>query len=160
MGSKERGIQIMTEKIKVVITDAQKALKVPKGLRMLVRRCCLAVLKLAGFRGSTEVHVFFTDNEGIKELNQRFFGRGGVEEVLFLRVDRDGVLGEIYLSLEAAQENALLYYRSFQREVVYLTVYGMLGLMGDADSELAEERKQEIMYELGFPMSTAYLLAQ
>ena len=29
----------MAEKTKVVITDIQKTVKVPKGLRMLIRRC-------------------------------------------------------------------------------------------------------------------------
>ena len=150
----------MTEKIKVVITDAQKMIKVPKGLRMLVRRSCLAALSLAGYRGSTEIHVYFTDNDGIREINQRLYGKSDVEEVLFLRTDRDGVLGEIYLSLEAIEELASQHFRTFQREVVYLTVHGMVGIMDYADPAVAEERKQAIMYELGFPMSTAYMLAQ
>ena len=73
----------MTEKIKVVITDEQKTLKVPKGLRMLVRRACLAALSVAGCRGSTEIHVCFTDNDGIRELNRKLFGSSNVEELLF-----------------------------------------------------------------------------
>ena len=150
----------MTEKIKVVITDEQKTLKVPKGLRMLVRRSCLAALSFAGFRGSTEIHVYFTDNDGIRELNRELFGSSDVEELLFRKSDLDGVLGEIYLSLEAAEQLASRHFRSFQREVVYLTVHGMLGIMDFTDPEEAEEQEQVIMYELGFPLSTAYSLAQ
>ena len=150
----------MTEKIKVVITDEQKTLKVPKGLRMLVRRACLAALSVAGCRGSTEIHVCFTDNDGIRELNRKLFGSSNVEELLFRNSDREGVLGEIYLSLESAEQLASRHYRSFQREVAYLTVHGMLGIMDDVNSAEAEEQEQAIMYELGFPMSTAYMLAQ
>ena len=42
----------MAEKTKVVITDIQKTVKVPKGLRMLIRRCCLATLRLQGYSAS------------------------------------------------------------------------------------------------------------
>ena len=34
----------MTDKIKVIISNQQKAVKIPTGVRMLVRRCCHAVL--------------------------------------------------------------------------------------------------------------------
>ena len=35
----------MTEnKVKVIISNAQKEVKIPTGVRMLVRRCCTAVL--------------------------------------------------------------------------------------------------------------------
>ena len=30
----------MTDKIKVIITNKQKTVKIPTGVRMLVRRCC------------------------------------------------------------------------------------------------------------------------
>ena len=33
-------------KIRVIITNKQKAVKIPTGIRMLVRRCCNAVLRL------------------------------------------------------------------------------------------------------------------
>jgi probable rRNA maturation factor len=34
----------MIERVKVVITNDQKDVKIPTGVRMLVRRCCTAVL--------------------------------------------------------------------------------------------------------------------
>ena len=54
----------------VIITNKQKAVKIPTGIRMLVRRCCNAVLRLEKFEGSAEISVTFTDNEGIKALNR------------------------------------------------------------------------------------------
>ena len=36
----------MANKIKVVITNDQSAVKIPKGMRMLIRRCCTAVLTM------------------------------------------------------------------------------------------------------------------
>ena len=55
--------------VKVIISNDQKAVKVPTGIRMLIRRCCHAVLQLEGFKGSAEVSVRFVDNEQIRELN-------------------------------------------------------------------------------------------
>ena len=57
----------MTEKTKVVISEEQKSVKVPKGLRMLIRRCCLATLQLAGYERAAKVHVILTDNETVSE---------------------------------------------------------------------------------------------
>ena len=55
--------------VKVVISNDQKAVKIPTGIRMLIRRCCHAVLELENFEGSAEVSVRFVDNEQIRELN-------------------------------------------------------------------------------------------
>ena len=59
----------MTDKIKVIITDDQKAVKIPSGVRLLIRRCCNASLKLEKFEGSAEISVRFVDNETIRDLN-------------------------------------------------------------------------------------------
>ena len=37
------------EKVRVVITNKQKKVKIPTGIRMLVRRACTAVLKMEEF---------------------------------------------------------------------------------------------------------------
>ena len=54
------------ERVKVVITNDQKKVKVPTGIRLLIRRCCHAVLELENFEGSAEVSVRFVDNEEIR----------------------------------------------------------------------------------------------
>jgi probable rRNA maturation factor len=51
------------EKIRVIIDNKQKAVKIPTGLRMLVRRCCTAVLRMEEFVGPAEISVLFVDNE-------------------------------------------------------------------------------------------------
>ena len=60
------------ESVKVVISNDQKAVKVPTGIRLLIRRCCHAVLELEHFEGSAEVSVRFVDNEQIRELNKAY----------------------------------------------------------------------------------------
>ena len=60
------------DKLKVLITNNQKDVKIPTGIRMLIRRCCHAVLELENFEGSAEVSVRFVDNEQIRELNKQY----------------------------------------------------------------------------------------
>ena len=61
----------MTDKIKVIISNEQKDIKIPTGVRMLVRRCCNAVLRQENFEGSAEISVTFVNNEQIHK--QTFF---------------------------------------------------------------------------------------
>ena len=47
------------EKVKVIISNRQKEVKIPTGTRMLVRRCCNAVLRNEKFEGSAEIKSIF-----------------------------------------------------------------------------------------------------
>ena len=69
--------------VKVVISNDQKAVKIPTGIRMLIRRCCHAVLELENFEGSAEVSVRFVDNEQIRELNKQYRNIDKETDVLF-----------------------------------------------------------------------------
>ena len=70
------------DKIKVIINNNQKNVKIPTGLRMLVRRCCNAVLRNEGFEGSIEISVTFVNNEQIKDLNYKVKEAGVIYEML------------------------------------------------------------------------------
>ena len=39
----------MTERVKVLISNRQKDVKIPSGIRLLIRRCCHAVLVAENF---------------------------------------------------------------------------------------------------------------
>ena len=43
--------------VKVYITNQQKAVKIPSGLRLLIRKCCHAVLEMENFGKPAEVSV-------------------------------------------------------------------------------------------------------
>ena len=54
---------------KVLITNDQNVVKIPSGLRILIRRSCNAVLDFEKFDGPAEISVTFVDNNRIHELN-------------------------------------------------------------------------------------------
>ena len=148
----------MANKVKVDITNDQKAIKVPKGMRMLVRRCCTAVLVMENFPDDAEVSVTFVDNEKIHELNRDHRNIDKSTDVLSFPLGENGVydynldtgaaeLGDIVISLEQAAEQAKRYGHSFEREVGFLTVHSMLHLLGydheNGGMELLRMREKE-----------------
>lgn len=164
----------MTEKIRVVITNKQKKIKIPTGMRMLVRRCCNAVLKLEKFEGSAEISVTFVDNEEIHKLNLQYREKDMPTDVLSFPLGENGVydkdpstgakmLGDVVISMEKAVEQADRFGHSLQREVGYLTAHSVLHLLG-YDHETGIERvhmreKEElVMEQLGLPASSSYVI--
>lgn len=164
----------MTEnKIRVVITNKQKTVKIPTGLRMLIRRTCNAVLRMENFQGPAEVSVTFVDNQGIKELNAQYRDKDIETDVLSFPMGENGVydkdpetgafiLGDVVLSVEKAQEQAKTYGHSLQREVGYLTAHSVLHLLGydhikPMDRVHMREKEELVMEQLGLPASISYI---
>ena len=82
----------MTEnRVKVIITNAQKNVKVPTGIRMLIRRCCTAVLTYEQFQGPAEISVKFVNDEEIQNLNRTFRNIDRSTDVLSFPLGENGV---------------------------------------------------------------------
>ena len=161
------------EKIRVIITNSQKEVKIPTGMRMLVRRCCNAVLRMEKFPYSAEISVTFVDNHEIRKLNAEYRNKDIETDVLSFPMGENGVydenhatgakiLGDVVISIPKALEQAQLYGHSFEREVGYLTVHSVLHLLGcDHENGGLErvrmrEKEEYVMDELGLPSSGAY----
>lgn len=173
-----KGMFDLTEKskIRVVITNKQKTVKIPTGIRMLVRRCCNAVLQLEQFEGSAEISVTFTDNAGIRELNKQYRDKDIETDVLSFPMGENGVydtdmetgakiLGDVVISMEKARDQAALYGHSLQREVGYLTAHSVLHLLGydhmeNLDRVRMREKEELVMEQLGLPASSSYIVEE
>ena len=165
----------MADKIKVVITNKQKAVKIPTGIRMLVRRCCNAVLKLENFEGPAEISVTFTDNAGIRELNKQYRDKDIDTDVLSFPMGENGVydidmetgakiLGDVVISMEKARDQAERFGHSFQREVGYLTAHSVLHLLGydhidNLEKVRMREKEELVMERLGLRASSSYIIS-
>ena len=67
---------------KVLITNDQNVVKIPSGLRILIRRSCNAVLDFEKFDGPAEISVTFVDNNRIHELNNEYRHKDSATDVL------------------------------------------------------------------------------
>ncbi|MBC3937748.1 MULTISPECIES: rRNA maturation RNase YbeY [Anaerotruncus] len=167
----------MTESIKVLITNRQKDVKIPSGIRLLIRRCCHAVLAAEQFGDSAEVSVSFVNNEQIRQLNNEFRQKDAATDVLSFPLGQDGVydrnletgalqLGDIVISIEKAVEQARIYGHSLQREIGFLTVHSMLHLLGyDHESGGLEmvrmrEKEESVLSSLGLQRDGSYVLTE
>ena len=75
---------------KVLITNSQKAVKVPSGLRILIRRACNAVLEYEHFDAPAEISVTFVDNAAIAELNNQYRNKPMPTDVLSFPLGENG----------------------------------------------------------------------
>lgn len=164
------------DKVKVIITNRQKDVTIPTGLRLLVRRCCTAVLQMEKFKGPAEVSVSFVNNAQIKELNAQYRNKDIETDVLSFVMSEDGkydidpvtgaqILGDVVISMEKAVEQADIYGHSLQREVGYLTCHSVLHLLGYDHEDNMErvrmrEKEEAVMDMLGLPASSSYVIEE
>lgn len=163
------------DKTRVVITNQQKEVKIPTGVRMLIRRTCNAVLRMEEFEGSAEISVTFVDNNQIKELNAQYRNKDSATDVLSFPMGENGnydvnhatgakILGDIVISVPKAMEQADRYGHSLEREIGYLTAHSMLHLLGyDHENGGLErvrmrEKEERVMTQLGLPGTMSYTL--
>ena len=133
--------------IRIDIKDMQKKIKVD---RKFVRRIVRGTLEREGENG--EVSVVLTDNEYITELNQKYRSVEKPTDVLAFPMDEE-VRGDIVISVEKAEEQALAYHQTFENELGRLAVHGVLHLLGydDSNRRVAEKmfaRQEEILKEV------------
>ena len=162
-------------KIKVNIQNKQKAVTIPTGIRMLIRRCCQAVLVLENFPEEAEVDVSFVDNETIRVINREHRDIDKVTDVLSFPLGENGeydhnpatgnaLLGDVVLSFEKAEEQAKEYGHSLEREVAYLTVHSMLHLLGydhvngGKEAMIMREHEEAVMAAVGLLRDNAHVL--
>ena len=159
-------------KVKVVISNRQKEVKIPTGIRLLVRRCCNAALREEKFTEDAEIAVSFVDNKEIQELNAKYRGKDIPTDVLSFPLGEDGkydrnqetgalLLGDIVISLPKAVEQANFYGHSLQREIGFLTVHSMFHLLGydhengGIEAVRMREKEETVLTMLGIPRAPA-----
>ena len=112
-----------------------------------------------------EVSVTLTNNDYIHTLNRTYRGIDRPTDVLSFALNESdepeilggeelNVLGDLVISIERAEEQAKDYGHSVRREVAFLTVHGMLHLLGydhmeDAEREEMETEQRFVMDKLG-----------
>lgn len=165
----------MKDKVKVIITNAQNDIKIPTGIRLLVRRCCTATLVLEEFEGSAEVSVMFVNDAEIQKLNREYRNIDSSTDVLSFPLGENGVydinpdtdaklLGDIVISIEHAFAQAEEFEHSLQREIAFLAVHSMLHLLGydHVDGGLASvhmrEKEEAVLTQLGLVRNGSYYM--
>ncbi len=156
--------------VKVNITDTQKKVKFPTGTRLLIRKSCIATLKMEDFEDSAEVNVMLVNDQTIKEINAKFRNIDASTDVLSFPLGINGnydtnpetgakMLGDIVISVEHAFSQAHLYGHGIEREIAFLTVHSMLHLLGydhekgGLEKTIMREKEERVLEALGLAVT-------
>lgn len=162
-------------KVKVIISNEQSEFRIPTGVRMLVRRCCTAVLVQENFTDPAEISVTFVDDEQIHALNKEYRNIDRSTDVLSFPLGENGVydinidtgaklLGDIVISIPHALDQADRYGHSLQREIGFLTVHSMLHLLGydhvngGIESVRMREKEEAVLTQMGLKRNGSYYM--
>ncbi len=146
--------------MEVLISNYPEELVFPEDIEENVRRAIEKVGELYGVEDS-EVSVTLTNNAYIHTLNKEYRNMDRPTDVLSFALNESeepeiegspamNALGDIIISVERAEEQAEEYGHSLRREVAFLTVHGMLHLLGYDHME--EEEREEMEKEQRFVM--------
>lgn len=145
-----------------------------KPLKQLLMTTVQTSLKTEGFETPAEVSIMLVENEEIRGINRQFRAKDSDTDVLsfpmlqmeegrFMEapgacdmVNGNLLLGDIVISVPKALEQAKSYGHSVHRELAFLTVHGLLHLLGYDHEEPEQEEKmtakqEKILTELGLP---------
>jgi len=107
-------------------------------------------------------NIIIVDNEYIHKINKEYRGIDRPTDVISFALEDEKdfieyefrVLGDIYISLDKAKEQANMYGHSFLRELSFLTVHGLLHLLGydhmvKEEEEVMFKKQDEILNKFG-----------
>lgn len=122
-------------------------------MEALLNKVVEHVVQAENATGAEEVSILITDNTEIQSLNAEYREIDSPTDVLSFPMDEE-CLGDIVISMDKVLEQAEEYGHSPERELAFLTVHGMLHLLGydhieEEDRVQMRTREEEILNELG-----------
>ena len=107
-----------------------------------------------------EVSILFVDDEGITVINREYLNRDRPTNVIAFPMTEGEfgninphILGDIVISVDTALRDARSGGLSFDDEVVYLLIHGLLHLIGydhegsESDAALMAEKERELFHD-------------
>ncbi|MCL2356949.1 MAG: rRNA maturation RNase YbeY [Defluviitaleaceae bacterium] len=147
-----------------IFFDDRGATPVPKSLIIAMKRAALAAFRHAFDKDlkklNYEVSVSLVSDDEMRELNKKYRDKDAPTDVLSFPLSEEPPrriflsFGDIVISTETAARQAEEYGHSFERELSFLTVHGVLHLLGldhevsPTDAAVMEEIQDEIMGSL------------
>lgn len=140
------------ELIKNVDEDIKELIEVEKFIDF-----ALKYLKL----DNVMFNVIIVDNEEIHKINKEYRNIDRPTDVIsfaledddtFIKIDKR-ILGDIYISIDKAKEQAEEYGHALLRELCFLTIHGILHLLG---YDHMKKEDEEIMFGLQERILTEY----
>lgn len=153
------------QETRISIENEQTAAPIDEGIFRLLEKVAIACLEAEHFRIGCEINIVLSDDISIRRINREFrnidrptdvlsFPLVNMEKGEMLSTEGDYdldegllLLGDLVISIETAQSQALQYGHSLERELAFLTSHGVFHLLGydhmEKDEETVMMSKQE-----------------
>ncbi len=141
--------------------DNRYHIEINEELIAKLEKCAQECLSVEKFPNNVEISLSLVDNEEIHQLNKQYRGKDSPTDVLSFPMFEDDsdldadiiLLGDIVISIPKAQEQAIEYGHSFERELCYLTIHSMFHLLGydhmeEEDKRAMREKEKEVINNL------------
>ena len=147
----------------IIISNLQVKVEVSEKLYEVIKNVINTTLLVEVIPKSVEISIVLVDNEYIQKLNMKYRNKDVPTDVLsfalresyedepeVFQIWDEEPMGDIVVSLEKAKEQAQEYGHSFEREVGYLVVHGMLHLLGfdhmdDEETKIMRKKEEAIL---------------
>jgi len=132
------------EKILTFINDSE-IIKFNFNIKRSFKKISKITFKLLNLNNQKQINcILITENEMLI-LNKKQRNKIGLTDVISFAFNENEIknyfLGEIYICSEVAKRQAINYNHSFEREVCFLFVHGLLHLLGYDHNEKEEEKE-------------------
>ncbi len=128
----------------------------------LLRKIIQGAMKLENVKQAT-CNIIIVDDAYIHRLNKEYRHIDRPTDVITFALEDDStcilpntirVLGDIYISLETANRQAVQYQHSLEREVCFLAVHGFYHLLGydhqtETEEKIMFQKQEEVLDKYG-----------
>ena len=152
--------------VELLIDDSQD-IDIGKDIIEDVEKVIESSLESESIHNDCQLSLTFTDDEEIRRLNSKYrkmdkatdvlsfplYTKNELEEIKKNGHDIQLILGDIVVSVERAQEQAVEYNHSFKRELCFLVCHSMFHLMGydhmnEDEGKIMREKEKKVLEKL------------
>ena len=114
--------------------------------KLVIKKWIKSVIGQRGKR-CRDINVIFCSDPSILEINIQFLGHDYYTDIItFDYCEGKDISGELYISIDTVQANAVEYGEDFDRELHRVIIHGILHLLGwddHSEEDIKEMRKAE-----------------
>ena len=138
-----------------LINDHYK--KIPEPFKKKeIKKLIDVVLKKIGFEEleNGQINIKYTSEEEIKMLNEKFYNKSGVTNVLAFTNNqetpesKERLIGEIAICISQIEKEAKMYKKAVETRLKHMIVHGVLHLFGFDHQKKGEQKEMEQVEDL------------
>jgi len=149
--------------VPVFVSNLQEEVALDSDLADFLAHIVQEAVESEGYDGDgVEVSLVFVNDSYMRDLNLQYRGIDGPTDVLSFAMlegeplkgeEEEVILGDVVISLQTAARQAEEYGHSFRREVAYLTIHGILHLLGydhqdEEGRRIMRQKEEELLAQL------------